>query len=153
MDIKRDLTVNEKIVELGISFLGLKEYIGKEHNHIIIDMFDTIGHSWVKDDETAWCSCFINYISQKLQLASSKKLNARSWLQIGEEIISPIPGDIIVFWRESKQSWKGHVGVFIGYDKQGNIFCLGGNQNNEVNITIYPSSKVLSFRRLNKINN
>ena len=45
----------------AMSFYGLKEVPGKEHNPKILEFFEDIGHEWVKDDETSWCSAFINY--------------------------------------------------------------------------------------------
>ena len=73
------------------------------------------------------------------------KLNARSWLDIGMETNNPQPGDVVVLWRESKNSWKGHVGFYINrVDDE--IFILGGNQDNQVKISGYPSSRLLGYR-------
>lgn len=144
----RELTIPEKMLVEASSFIGLQEIKGSEDNSTIISMFADIGHSWVKDDETAWCSCFINYIAKQCGAEMSGKLNARSWLKVGKEIQYPLPGDVVILWRESKDSWKGHVGIFNGYNKAGNIFVLGGNQGNEVNTTLYNSERLLGFRRL-----
>lgn len=148
MIVTRELTVSELMLAEASKYLGLEEIAGEEDNDKILQMFKYIGHDWVKSDEMAWCSCFINYLAQKLQLTSSGKLNARSWLKVGEDIQKPYPGDVVVLWRESVDSWKGHVGLFMGYNKAGNIFVLGGNQANEVNITLYNSSRLLGYRRL-----
>lgn len=144
----RELTAPENMLSLASEFIGLQEVKGSVNNPVIVSMFKEIGFKWVKNDETAWCSCFINYCAKKCELSMSNKLDARSWLKVGEEIKYPLPGDIVVFWRESKTSWKGHVGLFLGYNKAGNIFVLGGNQGNEVNITLYNSERLLGFRRL-----
>lgn len=144
----RKLTTNEKVIQKASSFLGMQEISGIEDNPKIVGMFKEIGFSWVKNDETAWCSCFVNYIAKRLNLPYSGKLNARSWLGIGEKTIDPKPGDVVVFWRESRDSWKGHVGFFMGYSHSGDIFCLGGNQKNEVNITLYSKDRLLSFIKL-----
>jgi len=148
----RYLLVNEQIIKLATDYLGLSEIAGSSDNPIIVRMFNDIGHSWVKDDETAWCSCFMNWIAWKLKLERSNKLNARSWLTVGEETFDPIPGDVTVLWRESANSWKGHVGIFMGFDKDMRINMLGGNQNNEVNITAKPLYRLLGYRRLRKLN-
>lgn len=144
----RETTIPEKMLSEATKFIGLQEIKGTDDNPTIMAMFQHIGHSWVKHDETAWCSCFVNYIAKQCGATMSNKLNARSWLKVGEEIKYPLPGDIVVFWRESPESWKGHVGIFAGYNKAGNIFVLGGNQGNEVNITLYNSERLLGFRRL-----
>ena len=46
-------------------------------------------------------------------------------------------------------SWKGHVGVFMGFSKNRSVvFSLGGNQKNSVSIQGYDANTVLGFRRL-----
>lgn len=144
----RNLTTSEKAHAFAISYLGLQEVPGSKHNEFIVKMFKDIGQDWVDDDETAWCSCFVNWVCLKTGLKRSGKLDARSWLNIGEQTSYPRHGDIVVFWRESIDSWKGHVGFFTGYTSQGDIYCLGGNQQNEVNISVYPKNRLLGFRRL-----
>jgi len=138
-----------KIIEIALSQYGVTEIQGTPHNPIIVNYFKEIGHQWVKDDETAWCSSYANWVALKSGKKGSDKLNARSWLKVGKPIAKPKAGDVVVLWRESKASWKGHVGFFIGYseDKK-HLYILGGNQNNQVNIKAYPSYRLLGFRRL-----
>jgi len=149
--MNRKLLPPESCIQLASNFIGLQEINGAENNPIIMDMFGQIGHKWVKDDETAWCSCFVNYIASELNLKRSGRLNARSWLNVGEDVRFPKVGDVVIFWRESENSWKGHVGFFAGYTEKGDIFCLGGNQGNEVCISTYPKERLLGFRRLLKV--
>lgn len=138
-----------KFLEIAIAEIGVKEIAGAEDNQTIVSYAHESGFEWVNDDETPWCSIFVNWCAQKAGLVSSKKANARSWLTIGHAVESPEPGDVVVYWRGSIDSWTGHVGIFIGYNKSGDrIFTLGGNQGNQVSITAYPASKLLGFRRL-----
>ena len=52
-----------------------------------------------------------------------------------------------LFWRESRNSWKGHVNIFIR--EEGDlIHCLGGNQGGLVQIVKYKKNRLLGFRRL-----
>lgn len=143
------------MTEILLEFLrmyGLKEVVGKEHNPDILAMFAEIGFGYVQDDETAWCSTALNYICKKLGYERSGSLAARSWLKIGTKILEPTLGDIVVFWRESPSSWKGHVGLFISQDID-NVYTLGGNQNNSVSILPYPRDRVLGYRRVGKLSN
>jgi len=74
---------------------------------------------------------------------------ARSWLKVGKKTEWPQPGDIVVFWRKEINSLFGHVGFFLGYSKSGkSIYCLGGNQNDEVNIQTFPLDRIIEFRSL-----
>ena len=73
------------------------------------------------------------------------------WLEIGKKVTEPKPGDIVIFWREDPNSWKGHVSIFIGKDEETNeIICLGGNQDDQVCIRKYDANSVLGFRHLEK---
>ncbi|NQY30142.1 MAG: TIGR02594 family protein [Flavobacteriaceae bacterium] len=133
---------------LAIAFkeYGVKEFVGQRDNPEVLKYFDEIGFNGSKlKDETAWCSAFVNWVLKTSDAPYTGKLNARSWLQIGKETNCPQVGDIVVFWRGSKRSWKGHVGFFINAidDK---IFVLGGNQNNQVKISSYPKGRLLGYR-------
>ncbi len=139
-------------ISIGLSQYGVTETLGDIHNKIILNYFKEIGLAWVTNDETAWCSAFANWVALKSGKQRSHSLTARSWLKVGRETNIPELGDIVVFWREKKQSWKGHVGFFIGYSQDKKyIYCLGGNQGNQVNIKAYPSFRLLGFRQLQTI--
>ncbi len=139
--------MNIELLKIALDQYGVKEYQGNKHNDEVLKYFIEIGHQWVKNDETAWCSAFLNWCAKHVGLEYSGKLNARSWLTIGQEVECPEIGDIVVFWRSSPRSWKGHVGIYINQIDD-EVFVLGGNQNNQVNISPYSKSKVLSYRRL-----
>ena len=137
------------ILKIALSQFGVTEIVGKEHNPIIVKYSNDIGYKGVVDDETAWCSIFINWCAMKSGLERSGKLDARSWLKVGEEIKKPQPEDVVIFWRGDPKGWKGHVGMFINYSEDKKfINCLGGNQNNQVKISPYTIDKLLGFRRL-----
>jgi uncharacterized protein (TIGR02594 family) len=135
-----------KHIDIALSQIGIKEIVGKKHNKEVLKYFSEIGHGWVKDDETAWCSAFVNWVCKKAGLDYSGKLNARSWLDIGENVTEPKLGDIVVFWRDKPDSWKGHVAFFIR-ETPNWIYVLGGNQNNQVKISAYPKKRLLEYRR------
>ncbi len=52
-------------------------------------------------------------------------------------------GAVMVFWRESRQSGKGHVGFYVGEDKDA-YQILGGNQSDSVCLTWVSKSRFLS---------
>lgn len=122
---------------------------GKSNSVILSWLQDIL--SWAKDDEISWCAAFVNSVCRLSGVIGTGKANARSFLDVGEPIHNPSPGDIVIFWRESKHSWKGHVGFFIR-EKGEYIYVLGGNQSNEVNISAYPKHRLLGYRRLKFIN-
>ena len=136
-----------KQIEIALKEFGTKEFAGNMHNPAILRYFKEIGHNWVKTDETAWCSAFVNYVCKKAGLPISGKLNARSWMNIGTEVTEPKLGDVVIFWRESRTSWKGHVAFFIN-ETNNKIHVLGGNQQNQVKISAYPKNRLLKYIRL-----
>lgn len=134
------------ILEKAFQYLGEKEVEGPGSNRLIITWFRNWGVSWQKDDsKLAWCSVFMNQVADEAGVELSGKLNARSWLEIGTPTEEPKPGDIVIYWRSSISSWKGHVGIFIREDDT-HIWTLGGNQSNSVNITKYSKSRLLGYR-------
>ena len=130
---------------------GLTEVDGPKSNEKILEFFREIGYDWVTDDSTtAWCSAALNYFAKVRGYERSHKLDARSWLKVGELILEPELGDVVVFWRDRPDSWKGHVGLFIAQSLR-YVYCLGGNQGNSISIDAYPRDRVLGYRRLKKL--
>lgn len=139
---------NNILLNNALSQIGVKEYVGNEDNPEVLKYFNEIGFDGSKlKDETAWCSAFVNWVAKVSGCEYSGKLNARSWLEYGEQVVNPQVGDIVILWRESKYTWKGHVGFFIR-ESNDHIYILGGNQQNEVNILPYKKSRLLQYRRL-----
>lgn len=132
---------------LASEYIGLTEIPGEQNNPQILTFFQDTEHNWVQSEEVAWCGAFINWVALKCGCERSYKLDARSWLNVGIEIIKPELGDLVIFWRESLDSWKGHVGLWSGQSKR-STFSLGGNQKNQVNVSPYPTFKVLGYRRI-----
>lgn len=139
-------------ITIAIQELGTAEFDGSANNPRILQYAEEAGFPDYTDDDVAWCSLFMNWVALKCGKKRTEKLNARSWLNPSSGLIvddKPEPGDVVVYWRDSPQSWKGHVGIFLGYSKDlTRIYTLGGNQNNTVSISAYGADQLLGFRRL-----
>lgn len=142
----------DTIFKIAVAELGQKEIIGSGNNPAIVSYAREAGFPWVNDDETPWCSIFANWVAKKAGLQGSNKTNARSWLLTGLNVDNtPEPGDIVIFWRDQPDSWNGHVGIFFGFSIDlKRVYCLGGNQGNQVSVSAYPKETVLGFRRLSR---
>ena len=80
------------VSEIIFNHYALKEIQGPEVNTPeILNFFKEIGHSWVKTDETAWCAATVNYCLKKAGFPNTGKLDARSFLKLGEQISTPKP--------------------------------------------------------------
>jgi uncharacterized protein (TIGR02594 family) len=139
----------EQLLKIAFNEIGTEEIVGDKHNPEVLKYAKDTKTEGVTTDEVAWCSTFVNWVAWKAGLQYSGKANARSWLNVGTKVTIPEPGDVVVFWRDSPQSWKGHVGFFIGvsFDKK-RVYCLGGNQGNRVSVSAYRIENVLSYQRL-----
>ncbi|MEN0006576.1 MAG: TIGR02594 family protein [Bacteroidota bacterium] len=138
------------LITIAIQELGVLETPGPEHTARIMEYAEEAGFPDYTQDEIAWCSLFMNWVALKGKMKRTHKLTARSWLNVGINVDDhPEPGDIVIYWRGAPNDWRGHVGIFIGYSKDGSrIYTLGGNQNNRVSISAYRANRLLGFRRL-----
>jgi uncharacterized protein (TIGR02594 family) len=137
--------------EMAREYLGTEEIPGAQDNPLIVGWLQQIA-SWVQDDETAWCSAFVDAMARATGYEHTGKLNARSWLEVGEvvNLKDARPGDVVIFWRNSPTSWEGHVAFFVSQGDT-HVRVLGGNQNNSVSEASYPKTKVIGVRRMKKV--
>ncbi len=130
---------------------GVTEKAGPADESRIVELYHRFGSEWdpISGDEDAWCSSFVNACLELVFVEGTQKPNARSFLKWGVPIAAPRPGCVVVFWRESPESWKGHVGFYVGEARiQGieYVVCLGGNQRNAVNVALIRKHRVLTYR-------
>jgi uncharacterized protein (TIGR02594 family) len=128
-------------------YYGEKEVEGKDSNPRILKIIQWANQKFKDDSTVAWCAIFLSYLLNKCYKFDPSTL-ARSFLKFGKEVSDPKFGDIVIYWRGSKNSWKGHVGFVVRIDDHGIIWTFGGNQDNQVNIRPYSPSRVLGYRRM-----
>lgn len=97
------------------------------------------------DDKASWCSSFVNWCLGQTGISGTGSALARSWLDWGDALESPVPGCVAVLYRDDPTSWKGHVGFYLRHDET-HIYLLGGNQLEQVREHFYPVESVLSYR-------
>ena len=146
-------TVNEAFIET-LELHGLKEVPGNNDNPVIIDLYKSLGHGWVKHDEVAWCAALIGskLLKYGYQVPELKyRLSARAYLNVNQKVETPVIGwDYVVFSR-GNDPVQGHVAWFIGFEGD-YVKALGGNQRDENNITRFPKSSVLGYVRPINVN-
>lgn len=151
IDKKKPIAVLAPL-ELAKARLGEREISGALHNPFIVGCFEEIGASY-RTDETSWCAAFVNAILKAAgcaYIAGDAGCGARNLLNYGHAIDEPEEGAIVVFWRESPSSWKGHV-AFVESWTATTLTIVGGNQSDAVTrMTVPrtgPRSQVLGYRR------
>lgn len=129
----------------AIAEQGVQEFVGDADNPRIVEYLQTtsLGVPANENDETAWCSAFVNWCVENAGIKGSGSAWARSWLKWGQRIDTPRRGCIVVFSRGESH---GHVGFCVG-ESDTMIQVLGGNQEFEaVNVRSYEKSRLLGYR-------
>ena len=126
--------------------IGIKEDTSHGSNPLIIGWGAAI-HVDYRDDEIPWCGLFVGHcIASQLpeEALPSNPLGARNWARFGKSV-TPMPGAVMVFWRESKTSGKGHVGFYVS-ENADTYFLLGGNQGDQVKVQGTPKARFIEAR-------
>jgi uncharacterized protein (TIGR02594 family) len=139
----------KKVYDLARLEIGTYEW-AEGSNPRIDAYFDDVGYPSMTD-ETAWCAAFTGAMLKRSGYPHTGKLTARSYLDWGKpvDLSKAQPGDVVVLWRGSPTGWQGHVGFFDRQD-DGNVYLLGGNQRDQVNVSGYSVDRVLSVRRMER---
>ena len=120
--------------------MGTKEVRGSRHNAKIISWVKKLG-GWFTDDETPWCGTFVAYCMKMAGYQPTKHwYRAKDWQNFGLSC-QPKVGAIAIFGRKG----GGHVGFVVGQSGK-NLYILGGNQSNAVNIMPLAKSRCIGFR-------
>jgi uncharacterized protein (TIGR02594 family) len=142
--------------ELAERFIGISEVVGVASNPQVLAMLQ-LDERWPVGDDVPWCSAFVNYICWLLRLPRSKGLSARSWLLVGSSVYlrdAEVGFDVVILKRGKGDQpgpevikAPGHVGFYGGRD-EANVFVLGGNQGDAVNVSRFDWSLILGIRRI-----
>jgi len=127
----------------ALSKIGTKE-LDPGSNPEIEEFLETVGYASPNDD-IPWCSALVDWSFLKCGIRGTHSPEARSWNSWGVKLYKPRLGCVTVYWRERPLSWKGHVGFYL-YEIGNDIYTLGGNQLNMVNVTPYPKKQLLNYR-------
>jgi uncharacterized protein (TIGR02594 family) len=133
-----------RILVQAVKQLGVKEFVGKEHNPIILGWAKNLGLERIyTNDEIPWCGLFIAECCRAAELeVVQRPLWALNWNKFGNRVSEPMLGDVLTF----KRNGGGHVGIYVGED-QTHYHVLGGNQNNAVNVARIAKSRLTQARR------
>lgn len=130
-------------IDLAAKELGLSE----TGQRAALQDYLTTGGASLDPATTAWCAAFVNATLAKAGMRGTGSNMARDFMQWGQAVDQPQRGDIAVFRRGDPNGPYGHVGFFDGYNADGTIRVLGGNQGNAVSLASYSPTDLLGFRR------
>lgn len=123
--------------------IGLREIKGPKHAGRIVQMLARLG-AWWRDDETPWCGVAVaSWLSETGHQIPKHYYRALAWADYGDRCAGPLQGAIAVLSRKG----GGHVGLVTGVTRDGkHVRLLGGNQNDAVNETWFPATRVTAYR-------
>jgi uncharacterized protein (TIGR02594 family) len=129
----------------GLKWVGTDERGGSGNNPEILDWAHDEGGSIAinyKSDSIPWCALYANMVLTKVGLKGTETLWALDWANWGQELPGPAVGAFVPM----KRNGGGHIAIVVGRDQKGNLMCLGGNQDDAVNIKPFPKGRPLGFR-------
>ena len=94
-------------------------------------------------DSVPWCASFVSWCLETTGVKSTRSARARSYLDWGIRLDTPIPGCVVVL---SRGTAHGHVGFFTGVQNPTGIEILGGNQHDQVCVAVFLKSRVIAYR-------
>jgi uncharacterized protein (TIGR02594 family) len=128
---------------IAVREVGTKEFAGEADNPRIVQYLrsTSLSENLSSNDETAWCSAFVNWCVEQSGYAGTDSAWARDWANWGKATDTPRRGCIVVLTRGD----GGHVGFYVG-ETDSHIKILGGNQSNSVRVSNYPKNRLISYR-------
>jgi uncharacterized protein (TIGR02594 family) len=132
---------------LARSQLGTKEEPGDDDDNPEVQKYFKSTSLGMAQDSVPWCAAFVGYCLSEAGTPGSGGANARSYMQWGKATKKPQYGDVVVFWRGSKDGWLGHVAFFVE-DQGDTIKVLGGNQHDCVCYAEYAKDHILGYRTI-----
>ena len=129
---------------IALAEVGVKEFPGDGDNPRVVEYLrsTTLAAGMAAQDETPWCSAFVNWCVERSGFEGTDSAWARSWLNWGKKLATPKRGCIAVFKRNVS---SGHVAFYIA-ETATKVKVLGGNQSDAVNISEYKKSDFLDYR-------
>jgi uncharacterized protein (TIGR02594 family) len=133
---------------------NIKEIPGKDKHNPRIVWYHSFTTLRATDDETPWCSAFMNACAvMGGAFPGTRSAAAISWETYGQEVTleNAQTGDILVFRRKDNTNPRARHVAFLHAKTVVNgklvLECLGGNQNNSVCIAKYKAEELVAVRR------
>lgn len=154
-------------IKTAESYIGIEEIEGAIHNDTIIGWLKTLG-AWksLLNDEDTWCATFasfclgqnglcipVNWFRALAFDASDAKQKYKVGFSGKSTSVSGIPENVRPIKLKGpaygcvavKKRTGGHVAFIVGKSSSDGLLCLGGNQNNKVQILEYGKDDYHAF--------
>jgi uncharacterized protein (TIGR02594 family) len=126
--------------------IGQREVSGAASNPRILQ-YRKMGKTPLGGDDGAvpWCAIFTNAMLEVTGVPGSGSAMARSYVSSGSfrKLAQPMLGCVAVK-SSNRGPASGHVGFYVGEDGLF-LYLMGGNQNDEANISAFRKSEFIGF--------
>lgn len=130
----------DEVYAIAQKEMGIHDVAGPENNPRILEYAKCTSLD-ASNDETPWCSAFANWCLAQAGVKGTNSAWAKSFLGWGTKLDTPVKGCIAVFSRLQ----GGHV-AFFDHAEGDLIYCLGGNQQDQVKISIFSKLHFIEYR-------
>ena len=125
-------------MDIAVAELGVHEdSVQGQHSRRIVEYHQTTSLR-ATDDETPWCSSFVNWVMHQSGRKGTGSAAAKSWLDWGAAVTAPEPGVVTVIKKktsgmtqETGSTTGFHVGFYVSSSPT-HVRLLGGNQGDQV---------------------
>ncbi len=132
--------------------IGVHESPASADNPVVVQLFADAGHPEVIHDETPWCAAFVGAMLNRSGLKGTMSLWALDYQKWGIKLQDVALGAVATKMRKDERGKivGGHVFFVVGWDKN-NVYGLGGNQSDSIEIKSFPRSVVTAYRWPNEV--
>lgn len=125
--------------------LGWTEFKNDKQLSVYWKYTNVPGYKTTIGTNYAWCAMIVCAALEENGFKSTRDAGAISYDSYPSKslTVDQLVYGAIVTIKRSGGSGR-HVAFFVGYDKNGDMILLGGNQDNEINKTVYPRSRFAS---------
>jgi uncharacterized protein (TIGR02594 family) len=144
-------------MDVAVAELGVHENsLPGQHNARIVAYHQTTTLR-ATDDETPWCSSFVNWVMKQSGRTGTGSAAAKSWLNWGVATTTPTLGTVVVIKKKTPGLTQAtgsatgyHVAFFVSQSPT-HIRLLGGNQSDQVRYSNFAlaSYEVQGYRNPN----
>lgn len=127
-------------IKIAKQELGQKEIAGSKHNPRILAYHVTTTLK-AANDETPWCSSFVNWVLKKAGITGTNSAAAASWLNWGKPTMTKVGAITVIRNKNAANSNLTYSGNHVGFllkETATHYFLLGGNQSDQVKVSRYP---------------
>lgn len=118
----RTKSIQRKIVSIAQAEIGRGETAADNRGEDI--------RKYLRGKENlSWCAGFVAWVLEQAGINEQYPLSARAIFNQAKTkgLFDPKPGDLIIFWRNSKEDWRGHIGIVSRVNEK-KIWTIEGNR-------------------------